>query len=49
MPDCMVKVFSCFPPCWFFNFNEEMAVLFSTLSNTTAAGVEDALAGLYEE
>ena len=49
MPDCMVKVFSCFPPCWFFNFNEEMAVLFSTLSHTTAAGVEDALAGLYEE
>lgn len=49
LPECMVKVFACWPPCFFFSLNGGMKRAFSTLSNITVSGVEDALAGLYGE
>lgn len=48
MPDCMVKLFACFPPCLFPSAMVEMASIFSILSQITEAGVADALSGLTE-
>ena len=43
MPDCMVKVFSCYPPCFFPEFDERMKALFSVLQGVNTRTVAEAL------
>lgn len=49
LPECMVQIFSCFHPCFFFELHKAFEKLFSTLSNVTRAKVNAALAEIYEE
>lgn len=49
LPSCMIKLFSCWPPCFFFEFNSILIRLLSKLSNVTRAKVNSALAEIYEE
>ena len=49
LPECMVQIFSCWPPCFFFELHSALARLFSTLSNVTRAKVNAALAEIYED
>lgn len=49
LPECMVQIFSCWPPCFFFELHKALARLFSTLSNVTRAKVNAALAEIYED
>lgn len=49
MPDCMVKVFSCWPPCFFFELADGLIQIFNSLSAITSSAVSDALAEMHEE
>lgn len=43
MPDCMVKVFACYPPCFFPEFDKRMESLFNILQGVNTRTVADAL------
>lgn len=43
MPDCMVKVFACYPPCFFPKFNKKMDALYEVLQGVNTKTVADAL------
>lgn len=49
LPECMVEILACWPPCFFFELHKALAKLFSTLSNVTRAKVNAALAEIYED
>ena len=49
LPDCMIELFACWPPCFFAELNAVFIKLFSSLSNVTRAKVHSALAEIYEE
>lgn len=49
LPECMIKLFACFHPCFFFELLEVPAAFYGTLSNVTGASVNSALAEIYEE
>lgn len=49
MPDCMVKLFACFPPCFFFELGAKLKTYYGIISNVTTAKVNSALAEIYED
>lgn len=49
MPDCMVQLLACFPPCLFIQIVNGLNLFFQKLSNITTANVNSALAELYED
>ena len=49
LPGCMVKLFACWPPCFFPELTAKLKRFYGRLSNVTAAGVDSALAEIYEE
>lgn len=48
-PDCLTRIFACWHPCWFFEFNDSLLHVFNSLSHITDQTVGSALAELYEE
>lgn len=49
LPECIVKLFACWPPCFFFDFVKLLSEIFSSLSNITRQKVNNALAEIYTE
>lgn len=43
-PDCLAEVFVCWPPCFFFSFDDAMEKMFVPLTNITNQKLSDALA-----
>lgn len=43
-PKCLAEVFVCWPPCFFFGFDDALVELFPPLSNITEQAVADAVA-----
>ena len=42
-PVCLAEVFVCWPPCFFFEFDDALREALGVLSHVTQAGLEDAL------
>ena len=49
IPECMIKLFSCWPPCFFVEFSDSLDATFRTLSHVTRQRVNSALAEMHEE
>jgi len=44
LPDCLLRLFFCWPPCFFFAFDVELRALFRALAPVTVSAVNEALA-----